>query len=427
MQLPSKRLFSQFIASYETNVQDGRLCDFARKLTPVAGFLIASKISFKLAVALSLASLKNVSSVSSVVTRRLVGSGFNDNEVASVPCGTFGPVRSSTLLPDLQFSQNSIIYFELKILKIVFFLFINRKSMDIYGRGTSGTINDQMFIELADDYEHISDGIEYIVENCLQTTEVESEEYGSLKEQFNSIYSYSCRCSSDQSDAVCNDGSTCSHGGNYIKVNYNNRFELILNPNRKSQDLIYECSDQCSCPIYCENRLVQYGPSKDLIIVNISHLGKQYGLRTTRKMPAGAFVCEYAGEILTPQEAKYRLKQNDENHLMNYVICLREFPCTDCSTTRLQTFIDPSRKGNIGRYLNHSCDPNCEIISVRIDGPIPKLGIFTKRAVDECEELCFSYGDSSVQSNEKHMMYRKLCHCGSAKCKKYLPNTQVFE
>lgn len=250
--------------------------------------------------------------------------------------------------------------------------------MDFYRRGSSRMINDQIFIEFADDYEHISNDIEYVVENCLQTTDTESELFNSLQEQFNSIYSFSCGCLTNQSDAVCNDLTTCLHGGNYTTANYDNKLELILNPDRKSQDLIYECNDQCSCPIWCQNRLVQYGPRRDLVVANFSHLGKQYGLQTTRKIPAGAFICEYAGEILTAREARNRFKYNDENQTMNYIICLRECPLARCDneafTGQLQTFIDPSRKGNIGRYLNHSCDPNCEILSVRIDGPIPKLG-----------------------------------------------------
>jgi histone-lysine N-methyltransferase SETMAR len=73
-------------------------------------------------------------------------------------------------------------------------------------------------------------------------------------------------------------------------------------------------------------------------------------------------------------------------------------------------------KGNIGRYLNHSCDPNCEILSVRVDSIIPKIAIFTKRDVKENEELTFSYGTVNLENN------KKLCFCGAQNCRIYLPN-----
>lgn len=95
------------IASYDTNVYDGKLCTFAKKLTPLTGCRNASKISDSVAVALSFVSVKNVSSLSSVVITRL-GSGFSDIEVASVACNTLVLLlRSNTLLPDLKLEINS--------------------------------------------------------------------------------------------------------------------------------------------------------------------------------------------------------------------------------------------------------------------------------------------------------------------------------
>lgn len=61
---------------------------------------MASNISIKGAVKLSFASLRNDSSVSSVVTSKLLVSGFSDR-VISVACKTFD-VFSKTLLPDLK-------------------------------------------------------------------------------------------------------------------------------------------------------------------------------------------------------------------------------------------------------------------------------------------------------------------------------------
>lgn len=244
--------------------------------------------------------------------------------------------------------------------------------MDDLNRGNSYEFGGHLCIDLCDEYEHIDDTIEYVMENVLQTTNTEQHSYHALRDKFNSYISLKCDCGSEES--LCT-RANCVHGGNYtIFKDQHSRQELVLDENRKSHDVIYECSELCSCPPYCHNRLVQFGPRKDLKIENYSHLGKQHGLTTLKAISAGSFVCEYAGEILCKEEATIRSRANDEHQRMNYIICLNERPIGSVDEKAIQTFIDPSRIGNIGRYLNHSCDANCEIISVRVDGLIPKLG-----------------------------------------------------
>lgn len=262
---------------------------------------------------------------------------------------------------------------------------------DLYGRGSCRPIKKKVLLEFCDDYDHPNDQIEYTVENILMDPpKSNNHSYEALTDIYNSVYSTFCKC---QSTSCGPNGSTlCAHGANYIvhRSTNTNQCELVLNPSRRSKDLIYECSELCLCdPLVCTNRLVQYGPRKRLQIVNNSHLPvtngdyKQMGLITTQAIPRGAFVCEYAGEILTRDEA---LTRHDERESKNYIICMNEHSMNedDASNHHLQTFIDPRRKGNIGRYLNHSCDPNCEILSVRIDGPLPKLG---KLYLNDCSKL----------------------------------------
>lgn len=251
--------------------------------------------------------------------------------------------------------------------------------MDKFNRGKSCEHNSEIHIELLDEYEHIDNSIEYVIENVLQATNTETESFQTIRRSFNSVYDSRCLCNRllNENQEQCT-SSGCFHGGNYVMYqdNETKQYELVLNENRKSKDVIYECSDQCDCAQNCCNRLVRFGPRLHLKITDFSHLNKQLGLVTTKAVPKGAFVCEYAGEILCKDEAIIRYRYNDENNQMNYIICLNEYPMmTDDSQTSqpIQTFIDPKYIGNIGRYLNHSCDPNCEIISVRLDGIIPKL------------------------------------------------------
>lgn len=256
--------------------------------------------------------------------------------------------------------------------------------------------------EFIDDYEHVDNSIEYIIGNVLQKID-NTDESEKLEEDFNAILMNGCKCSGKGEAA-------CPHGGNYEIKND----QLILRDDRKCKDLIYECNESCACAIECLNRLVQFGPCGDLIIRNFD--GKGSGLITLKKLIKGRFVCEYAGEILTKTEAIRRDKENRELNKMNYIFCLNEMSTNNCD--KIQTFIDPSGKGSIGRYLNHSCEPNCHILSVRSDSIIPKLAIFTNRDILAEEELTFSYG-SEVDISSNNL---KTCLCRSENCKKYLPN-----
>lgn len=40
--------------------------------------------------------------------------------------------------------------------------------------------------------------------------------------------------------------------------------------------------------------------------------------------------------------------------------------------------VDATRKGNYARFINHSCDPNCEVQMWYVDGK-PRLGIYSRR------------------------------------------------
>lgn len=251
--------------------------------------------------------------------------------------------------------------------------------MDRFNRGEAVVSNGQLTLEFHDDYEHQSDDIEYVVENVLQNTNTDSPSFETLRNEFNSIYENRCTCSSETNGSssfeMCTD---CSHGSNYVRVQTEDEdhIALVLNENRKSRDLLYECCDLCTCPSTCQNRLVQFGPRKHLQIKQFTR--KHLGLVTSKSIPSGAFICEYAGEVLTKNEALRRIRHIDATNEMNYLICLNERSTDDCngfgSSKKIETFVDPSRVGNIGRYLNHSCEPNCEIISVRTNSSIPKLG-----------------------------------------------------
>jgi hypothetical protein len=75
--------------------------------------------------------------------------------------------------------------------------------------------------------------------------------------------------------------------------------------------------------------------------------------------------------------------------------------------------IDHKYKGNLARFINHSCEPNCITKKWNVLGEIC-IGIFAIQDIPEDEELTFDY-HFDVYSTPL-----TKCLCGSKKCKGYL-------
>ena len=81
--------------------------------------------------------------------------------------------------------------------------------------------------------------------------------------------------------------------------------------------------------------------------------------------------------------------------------------------------LDARVKGNLGKYLNHSCDPNIFAQNVFVDTHdlrFPWIAFFTSRKLEAGEELAwdYNYQVGAVQGK------RIDCHCGSEICRKRL-------
>ena len=86
--------------------------------------------------------------------------------------------------------------------------------------------------------------------------------------------------------------------------------------------------------------------------------GKGLGLVAQEEIPAGFFVEEYVGEVVPVAEGKERLaryKAGGRVHV--YVMNLSG-----------AEVIDATMKGGAARFINHSCDPNCETQKWQVRG-----------------------------------------------------------
>lgn len=185
---------------------------------------------------------------------------------------------------------------------------------------------------------------------------------------------------------------------------------------------VFECNALCPCPGRCRNRVVQRGLQLRLQVFRTADKG--WGLRALESVRKGRFVCEYAGEVLGFSEARRRV-QLQTVHDSNYVIAVREHASRG---QVMETFVDPARIGNIGRFLNHSCQPNLVMIPVRVDSMVPKLALFAARDIAPGEELSYDYSGrflnqtgSDDEGRPEDGKPRKPCYCGAGSCAAVLP------
>lgn len=205
---------------------------------------------------------------------------------------------------------------------------------------------------------------------------------------------------------------------------------------------ILECHDGCTCGAACINRVVGRGVRVALTIFR-THDGRGWGVRTREPLPRGRFVCEYAGELLSSAEAAARRRAAAAANApatSNYVMSVVEHVGTP--RRALVTTIDPSRCGNVGRFLNHSCAPNLAVRIVRVGSALPRAAFFCARDVAIGEELTFRYGGTSACASSSSSTTttasevevadaaaeaqtaaagRRPCRCGAAACTGYLP------
>lgn len=191
---------------------------------------------------------------------------------------------------------------------------------------------------------------------------------------------------------------------------------------------IFECNTKCNCSQTCKNRVIQKGPTKNIYIKQVSEQ-KGLGLFCKNDILKGTFVCTYSGEVIGVEEGRKRAKAQQDKRAPNFILSVKEY----FSTGPFVTVIDPTVIGNIGRYCNHSCDPNLFMIPIRIENMLPHLALFASKNVAAETELTFDYGNPSRTSptdetaNLEYLTLEEkqklvICSCDAKdQCRKYLP------
>ncbi len=115
----------------------------------------------------------------------------------------------------------------------------------------------------------------------------------------------------------------------------------------------------------------------------------------------GETVIEYVGEIITWEEAQSRHPHdpNDPNHTFYFHV-------------DAERVIDAKKGGNSSRWINHSCDGNCE--ADEVDG---RVFIKATRDIAPGEELHYDYGLIIEERYTAKLKAQYPCWCGSQRCR----------
>jgi uncharacterized protein len=125
------------------------------------------------------------------------------------------------------------------------------------------------------------------------------------------------------------------------------------------------------------------------------------GVFALRKIRKGTRVMEYLGDRVSHDEADSRHEDKDPNDNHTFLF-----------TVDRRTVIDGGVNGNDARFINHSCDPNCEsLITDR------RVFIEAVRMVQPGEELAYDYLIQRDSDDEPDVDVIFACHCGAASCR----------
>jgi SET domain-containing protein len=126
------------------------------------------------------------------------------------------------------------------------------------------------------------------------------------------------------------------------------------------------------------------------------------GVFATQTIRKGTRIIEYRGERITSREAERRPDSDPRNPYHTFLFELED-----------GRVIDAGVRGNAARWINHSCNPNCE----PFEDEEGRVHIEAKRTIRRGEELAYDYKltvDGKVGARTRR---HYACRCGSPNCR----------
>lgn len=125
------------------------------------------------------------------------------------------------------------------------------------------------------------------------------------------------------------------------------------------------------------------------------------GAIATRRIKKGERIIEYTGERISNAEADKRYDDDRMHRHHTYLFTLTQ-----------RTVVDGGAGGNASRFINHSCEPNCE--AVIKDG---RIWIEALHTIAKGRELTYDYQYERVSDDDEADERKYPCRCGAASCR----------
>ncbi|XP_074569936.1 histone-lysine N-methyltransferase family member SUVH9-like [Curcuma longa] len=188
---------------------------------------------------------------------------------------------------------------------------------------------------------------------------------------------------------------------------------------QRGMPMIYECGPSCPCSGRCPNRVSQKGLRYKLEVFRSLWIG--WGVRSLDAIRAGAFICEFSGDVLPidgeatnsthqlvwPSQFPPRWAEWGD---ISEVFPDKSLPKISAAVPWSGFGLDLSRARNVGCYLCHSKIPNAFVQPVLYDHNYqsrPHLMVFAMENIPPLTELSIDYGDQDgvVDKEGKFLPY----------------------
>jgi uncharacterized protein len=123
----------------------------------------------------------------------------------------------------------------------------------------------------------------------------------------------------------------------------------------------------------------------------------RHGLSASVNIKKGQKIIQYKGKKVSLAKVETDSKYDNEKEI--YLFNLNK-----------RYDLDGDFKFNTARLINHSCNPNCEVLEYN-----KQLWIFAMRDIKKNEELTYDYGFSFDKDYKQY-----VCKCGSNNCVGYI-------
>ncbi|CAJ0576177.1 unnamed protein product, partial [Mesorhabditis spiculigera] len=193
----------------------------------------------------------------------------------------------------------------------------------------------------------------------------------------------------------CKDRSLCD----YCTCREGNCTRQCINWNS-----LIQCPDGCQNP-GCTNNF--FRRRRFAAVQPFDAGAKGWGVRAEETINPGQFIMEYVGDVIGAETVDRRLRNYEKEGIKHHYV----FAAGN------GVFIDSTKRGNMMRFVNHSCNPNAVARDWFSDDK-PVIGFFATRTILPGEEITFNYRFSNNGEPQK-------CYCGADNCQGIIGSTRT--